>query len=207
LGTPFSYANFLVLALCITGIIQANMGSYWRVPIVADILESGISMKTIREIFTHYSTVIRNMFVKTEAKSESMVSKIQSVQGMEDISEIKKLLTLQQERINALNEKLLIHAVLRGKEKKELTKEVQKALYAILENLEKQFPKHKKTSEEGFIRYDFKHFSVFVGAFSEESVRVCFVGDRLKTEVDTVVHFGNNTEEKRITNAIQKLLA
>jgi uncharacterized membrane protein len=45
LGTPFSYANFLVLALCITGIIQANMGSYWRVPIVADILESGISMK------------------------------------------------------------------------------------------------------------------------------------------------------------------
>lgn len=204
LGKPFSYANFLILALCITGIIQANMGNKWRAPIVADIIESGISMTTVKNIFGHYSKILRQMFAKTE-KDESTGTRIEAVQDPSDITEIKKLLKDQKEKIYALNEKLLIHAVLRGKEKSELSPSGQEKTDVFLKKIEQRFPKSKKTELKTYVRYDFSHFSVFAGAYSEESICVCFWGERLKTEFDTIVHFGNTKEEDRIISAIQKL--
>jgi uncharacterized membrane protein len=47
IGGKIAYGNFLVLAVAITGIIQANMGVMWRTPVVSEMLDAGYTPEAV----------------------------------------------------------------------------------------------------------------------------------------------------------------
>lgn len=113
LPTPFSYLNFFVVALALTGFMQANMGKEWRMPIIANIIETGISADVVWGYVVRFFQTIKSVFTSSPKKTiqgaSDLVAKARGIDTLklnEMLQEEKRARQALEKKVETLEEQL-----------------------------------------------------------------------------------------------------
>lgn len=69
LPTPLPLLNFLTAAITLTGFLQANLGRYWKIPFVSQLLESGFSVETVIAFLKKLLGTLKRIFTTAPSKT------------------------------------------------------------------------------------------------------------------------------------------
>jgi len=96
LPPPFHLVNLLIMAIALTGFIQANMGVSWRIPLISNILESGFSAQTVWDSLVRFFHILKKVFTQSPKKTVQATSKvIAKMRGVDNLYLQKEIQTLQ----------------------------------------------------------------------------------------------------------------
>jgi uncharacterized membrane protein len=199
LGDPFHYGIFLILAICLTGLIQANQGRKWKIPFIANIIESGFSVDSILKSIVHYTHVLKQIFI---SPSRSCVS---SVSEKKDLFHIVEL---QEQKIAFLEREILLQTVLKGKKMIALSSRSQGNISRFVEEIMDILEGGSKEEKPFCISCEKEAFEVFVGGFSESVIQVYFSGaskNAVGRYVGVQIHLENTQEREKILMTIQNI--
>ncbi len=212
LGNPIAYGNFLIVGVCLTGIIQANQGYKWKVPIVADMIEGGVTPSSVWKALVHYFGVLKAVFThSTQKKMFSALSENKNNGGRE-FQKMEKFITEQQGRISFLEKELIQKSVLRGLESKFLSPEAKKKTGDFIKAIAEKLPKSKKTADTHSVCFRDGDFEVIIGKYSEESLDVYFSGRPEKNLIPfgsfsgMTLSLGNKRDEERVFAILKKAM-
>ncbi|QQS59044.1 hypothetical protein IPN35_05675 [Candidatus Peregrinibacteria bacterium] len=140
-----SWLLLLSLAMAVTGILQANMGKWWKMPIVAELLESGLSYNSAKEKGKR-GVLLFQRALNLQKKSGENPSR-------------------DSQRIQFLEEQLLRETRLRKQQISKLSSEQQRILN-ILSKIQ------KPEEEEYLLVFRNEGKTILIGGFSEEGMEL-----------------------------------
>lgn len=138
-----SWLLLLSLAMAVTGVLQANMGKWWRMPIVAELLDSGLSYDSTKTLGKKGIALFQRAFNLRKKQSEKDNT----------------------ERVQLLEEALLKETRLRKQRMTELSDEQQKIIKAFSKICHSKEDEYSLTFQEG-------NRIVLLGGFSETGMEV-----------------------------------
>lgn len=175
LNKPWTWMNFFVLAISLTGFIQANLGVMWRAPVVANIIEMGIDGDRIWKNITHYANILKHVFVRKtqEKKKNSTPSNIPEKptnipSGI--LAQQNEMLAFQRQRIGFLEKELLVASILRKNRVEDMSETQQEHIKNITKNIADTLGKNTKITLHSYvITLTFGEKEVFFGGFEKSS--------------------------------------
>lgn len=205
------YLNVFVVAAMITGFIRANMGEYYEMPIVSDIVRHQITVGGVWQFVKEKSSYVFNFIKRLFRKGprivvESSVDAISRIRGVDVLKVNSKLEELQKEFNLLLNEKVLLETQLHNFEAEFLIgRYMQKMDFAQApsniqtltnEILKKVNLMNLKYTQEDFAKYIvFKNSigasKILLGDFSEDGLALIVASDRIKNTKEYALNFNN----------------
>lgn len=173
LSTPWSWMNFFVLAICLTGFIQANFGAEWRAPVVANIIETGVNGDRIWKGLVHYFGILKQVFVhsKKEKKKEPEMPNIPTetatnVSGV--LAQQNEVLRFQRERISFLERELLLVNILRKNGVNEFSQKEKDTIRNYTQELANAVSKNAKIEiDPAFMDIQYQDEEILFGGFDK----------------------------------------
>jgi len=174
LQRPWSWMNFFILAIALTGFIQANFGSAWRAPIIANIIETGVSGDSIWQGIVHYARVLKHVFVrKTETEQKKASPPNIPVHTADNLAEVlaqqNEVLSFQRERIEFLERELLMASILRKHSVKRMGEKEKEAIKEYAKRLAHALHKNARIDITPYVmRISFGKHEILFGGFDVE---------------------------------------
>jgi len=171
LPKPFSNLNIFTLAVAVTGFLNANFGKLWKVPIVFELSEQGISPSRLALFLKNSAVNFFGVLHRVFTQGPGSLRPVSSARGVADAEIEKKIKALTAEneilleRTGFLESQLLLEKFLHGQSAPSLDPQLKKQIAVV----RKMFVARNVNERNG---NDFLHFSlegreVFLGNFSE----------------------------------------
>ncbi len=174
----FSFLNLFTLGLAVAGFFQANLGRRWKMPIIAHLLDSGVSVDMAWKTIIRIVQTLKNSFrTSGGSQSDQMNSKTDSADSdlQRIVSKQEDFINLQMEKIDFLEQELLIEKYLTKATKSRLDKEIESEIDKLTEALSALFKKEKVSPRETksyILLEDKSGHKIFVGGFENDSCTV-----------------------------------
>lgn len=189
-----NYINLGIVALSLSGLIQANLGKYWRAPIIANILDSGFNADTVWTFLVRGVQTIRNVFSSSPRVTVRATSNaIAKMRGIDDnklqaeFIDQKNALRESQKQIDFLQRELLIEKYLKKDKFSALSIEFQQQVHELKKKITEMMP--GDTLEEGgpyAIRLIGEGKEILLGGYIQGTVGIFFTG----THIEGAQNFG-----------------
>ncbi len=185
LPDKLSFLNLITLGLAVAGFFQANLGKWWKMPVVSHVIESGISTdmvwqwmrrfaRTLQASFHAIGSVRKDTDAKPLAQSKTKTESGDGGDLKSIVSKQETFINLQMEKIDFLEQELLIEKYLNEAKLNTFTSEYQmavedltSALAAILECKVTSNPNSRCIILNGK-----NDKNVFVGGFASEACMI-----------------------------------
>lgn len=224
LPSYFRYLNLITLALAITGLIQTNQGKWWQMPVVANIIESGVSKETAKKIFLRFAKTLKDIFrvsrsqQKKSDEAADVADKSAETASTDTlrstIVKLETVLDLQMTKLSSLEQQLLVEKFLKKTPLAEMDNAYRDATQELKTYLSSCFSGKVITEEKAdhIILSDKQNQLILLGGFKEDTLMI-FASAAIPDAEETLGDYSGfhcDPKDKRrcdlIVTAIQKAL-
>lgn len=191
---PFSNLNLLTLAVAVTGFLNANLGRWWKVPLLYDLVEAGVTPGGIatflRKIVFGTINLVKRIFTKGPGFAiKGTFDAVAKARGIDIVTVNKKVEKLEKEKFDLfvktdfLERELLIEKYLQGELLVNLDENAQSQINQI-EKILKSSKKITFLNLENYFSFKLNDKEILLGNFDQKGALLFLNFDNKKADIE-----------------------
>jgi len=197
LPRPLSHLNIFTLVIAITGFLNANLGRWWKAPILFDLVEKGLTPSEIaiwvKNFIFNFLSIIKRIFTKGPGfamrGTANAIAKVRGIDNLNINSKVEKLTQendFLKEQVNFLEIEFIIEKFLRGEIAEHLAEETKDKIKKIRKLFIKKDIIEKDASD--FLYFEHMNKKIIFGNFDQSGFLI-FTNFTIKNE-EFDIYFG-----------------